>query len=444
MAVLPDLYLSLEQDNHKKLHKLLVGGADVDYLFEDDGRLSGKSLLHLCCEKGRVECAKLLIRNGADINIRDRWGQTPLMHCVIARNLNLAKFLLSWKKSSVRCQDKFGKTALHFGVEEGCEEAVKLLLWYGSDVNASTMCGLTPLINLCSQPPYPNQITLLDVLLTSGAVVNMRDFRCKRSALQAAALQKNIKVVEKLLSWGADPNSLDRAGRSALTNVISECLSAYEINREIDPDVMTVIVQLTQAGSDLNITKCKCSNPLIVSTFLKVEPLVRFFLDNGACPDVTLLLRNFQSGMTPLLVAVNKGDAAVTRALISHGCRMDVRGRITRRPDEEVYMDPFELAIENASWDLVKYMVSAGYHPSNLAYLRSGSSSVALPTSLRINKDMLDFLRTAASQPTSLFQSTALMIWRTLGSDLPNKVRLLSLPSSLKCLIMSEAFLSKY
>lgn len=56
--------------------------------------LQGCSLLHLACHLGNQVMVELLLQFGADINMRDFHGRTPLHHCISRGNNKLAKFLL--------------------------------------------------------------------------------------------------------------------------------------------------------------------------------------------------------------------------------------------------------------------------------------------------------------------------------------------------------------
>ncbi|KAM7484801.1 hypothetical protein LguiA_000810 [Lonicera macranthoides] len=56
--------------------------------------LQGCSLLHLACHSGNPVMVELLLQFGANINMRDYHGRTPLHHCICSGNNNLAKFLL--------------------------------------------------------------------------------------------------------------------------------------------------------------------------------------------------------------------------------------------------------------------------------------------------------------------------------------------------------------
>ena len=56
--------------------------------------LQGCSLLHFACHFGNLLMIELLLQFGADINLRDFHGRTPLHHCISSGKNLLAKFLL--------------------------------------------------------------------------------------------------------------------------------------------------------------------------------------------------------------------------------------------------------------------------------------------------------------------------------------------------------------
>ena len=58
----------------------------------------GQSCLHLCCSRGNIEFVKILIRRGANINLRDLMGFTPLHCSVIEKRLDSCEALLSCKE----------------------------------------------------------------------------------------------------------------------------------------------------------------------------------------------------------------------------------------------------------------------------------------------------------------------------------------------------------
>lgn len=52
------------------------------------------SLLHLACHSDSTLMVELLLQFGADVNMRDYHGRTPLHHCITSGKNPLAKFLL--------------------------------------------------------------------------------------------------------------------------------------------------------------------------------------------------------------------------------------------------------------------------------------------------------------------------------------------------------------
>lgn len=101
---------------------------------------------------------------------------------------------------------------------------------------------------------------------------------------QYAAIKLKVDVVQILLGVGSDTNTLDAAGRTPMTNVIRQCVQS---DGSIPTNqCMTIIVMLLQAECDLNMTTCEECCPVMVSSLIKCEFLVRFFLDHGADPGI--------------------------------------------------------------------------------------------------------------------------------------------------------------
>jgi hypothetical protein len=88
--------------------------------------------------------ASRLLDRGADIEARDRDGYTPLL--IAARNgtTDVLQVLLS-RGAAPNARDKRGRTALHWTAELNRPQHLKLLLAHGADVSAEDGRGLTPL-----------------------------------------------------------------------------------------------------------------------------------------------------------------------------------------------------------------------------------------------------------------------------------------------------------
>ncbi|XP_031395667.1 ADP-ribosylation factor GTPase-activating protein AGD2-like isoform X2 [Punica granatum] len=91
--------------------------------------LEGCSLLHLACQHGSLVMVELLLQFGADINIQDFHGRTPLHHCVSLGRNALAKLLLK-RGARPSIKDGRGQSALDRAMEMGAitDEELFILL----------------------------------------------------------------------------------------------------------------------------------------------------------------------------------------------------------------------------------------------------------------------------------------------------------------------------
>jgi len=86
--------------------------------------------------------AKLLVNAGADIELPDPQGATPLMHAAGNNYLDILE-LLTQAGAMVDRQDNQGRTALMYAVDEGLPDAVKILLQAHAKVDVKDHEGQT-------------------------------------------------------------------------------------------------------------------------------------------------------------------------------------------------------------------------------------------------------------------------------------------------------------
>ncbi|RID44769.1 hypothetical protein BRARA_I01541 [Brassica rapa] len=91
--------------------------------------LQGCSLLHVACQSGDPVLLELLLQFGADINMRDYHGRTPLHHCIASGNNAFAKVLLR-RGARPSIEDGGGLSVLERAMEMGAiaDEELFLLL----------------------------------------------------------------------------------------------------------------------------------------------------------------------------------------------------------------------------------------------------------------------------------------------------------------------------
>ena len=90
-----------------------------------------RTLLHLCAGFGIYPVCELLIKNGADVNAVDKWGETPIFRAIRFRKDDCFTLLLPLSKVNIK--DTKGRTPLHRACATGTAFAVKSLLDSGAD-----------------------------------------------------------------------------------------------------------------------------------------------------------------------------------------------------------------------------------------------------------------------------------------------------------------------
>ncbi len=105
----------------------------------------GRTPLHIAAEKGYAEIALFLVENGAEVNVTDTNGNTPLIFLIHKTgNLEITRRLLE-KGAAVNAQNRTGETALMYAAWRGHSDIVQLLLAYRADVSLKNRQGNTAL-----------------------------------------------------------------------------------------------------------------------------------------------------------------------------------------------------------------------------------------------------------------------------------------------------------
>ena len=128
------MLLAIQNDDVKEIRALIKRGANV--MAKD---ASGNTLLHSAAENWAVECMKVLLTNGADVNARNKEGKTPFM---VAENIPTALGILLDAGAEMNARDNQGRTAL-MQAAHGEMSKVKMLLQKGADVTLRSPEGKT-------------------------------------------------------------------------------------------------------------------------------------------------------------------------------------------------------------------------------------------------------------------------------------------------------------
>ncbi|KDQ07851.1 hypothetical protein BOTBODRAFT_82704, partial [Botryobasidium botryosum FD-172 SS1] len=155
----------------------------------------------------------ILLQSGADANIQDYHGYTPLHIAARCGSTPNVKALLQ-SGANPHIHDDGGRTALHAATQkEDCVDTVSVLLDAGADVNAKDhSSGRTPL-HYASQRCLPS---VTQLLLKFGANPDARDW-IYHTALHGAMQRADCaQTIPALLEAGADADARDKGGKTPL------------------------------------------------------------------------------------------------------------------------------------------------------------------------------------------------------------------------------------
>ena len=318
---------------------LIENGADVN-IKDDDGSIP----LHGAVVFGRADVAKLLIENGANLQARNNDGGTPAdaLHLDWRTTTFIGGLVgVEVEKNVAVMQSGRNEIAKLFGVKEfnskdipstqnlseavftGDLAAVKQALTDGADPSAmdpqsgSTMLATAALMG---------HTEIVELLLEHGADVNTKS-RDGGTALHAAAFLGRIETVKFLLEKGADANLRSNIGGTAMdgakldwefTKAIIGMLQIEVNEAEVKAGRTKVIELLSEqpknASPSHNLWKAAATGDLSA---------IKDALGDSA--DLNAL--DSQSGITPLGWAALNGQAEAAKLLIEKGADVNARNR---------------------------------------------------------------------------------------------------------------------
>jgi ankyrin repeat protein len=240
--------------------------------------------LHLAVYQCLPDIVELLIERGADVNLRNPLGETPLdlldayeprpigdpdalrirrallaagakddLYTLIrAGEVKALRKMLKADPSLARADSDLGGP-LFVASRSGRVEVVKLLLDHGADPNKVNSKGNTPLWFAAQSPARPasDRVAVMELLLGAGADIHKR---CEdgTTALHFAAWRGPVEVVEYLLSRGARPWTTDDKDRTPKEHAVQmsnspdkeEIVRLFSEVRILDPIFRSAVAAL--------------------------------------------------------------------------------------------------------------------------------------------------------------------------------------------------------
>jgi len=192
---------ALELTKKKFDENWLLEGLKSDYININHKDRDGDTFLTKCVKEGRYNAAEWLIKNGADINIKNNSGKNALEIAVEKNNLPIVKGLLDLGKIDVNQKDMTGRSLLQNVVVWGNHQMAKVLLQYGADVNSVDNYGRIVLYDALA---YGDQHFLRYLLSLDKLNINHIDDE-GNTLMQYPEVTKNDAIAKDILIAGIDP-----------------------------------------------------------------------------------------------------------------------------------------------------------------------------------------------------------------------------------------------
>jgi cytohesin len=260
---------------------LIAHTANINLIINKQGATPFHTILYYTQGYVNKKIAELLIAKGADVNARDKHGNTVLQWAVIYNKIKqndvqktriIIDFLLS-KDADVNAKGMGGNTPLHL---TNSKEIAELLIANGADVNAKNNQGYYPLDMVI--PRWKKDFTepnrqldeMVELLILKGANVNTVYKEPYSASGGDTPLHRTIKqgqnsLSELLVSRGANINAKNDMGVTPLDIASSSGNRAMSVllrSRGAQDSGLCRGIQIFDRGSSstekYNIIELKC------------------------------------------------------------------------------------------------------------------------------------------------------------------------------------------
>ena len=347
-----------ERDHYDIVATLLQYGAE----FSDE--ISVPKLMYAACESGDIQPLKLAISKGANVNMKNDDGVTPISLAVEKRNYGIAATLLKSgaefneeisaenlllygaceigdidqvklsisKGANINQEDRNGVTAVYLAAKNAKYSLVKYLCENGADASISDGKGFS----ILRQPSVDGEIEIVELLLSKGAAVDESDEN-GLTPIYHAAVNKHYELMEMLCDdYGADPNIVDVSGLLKGSKYADEYhqIVRFLLSKGVAPDKsdemgLTPIYHaavnkhyeimkiLCEFGADPKILDEKMDASIlfrISNEADELDQLVKLLLSKGIAPD-----KSDEKGLTPIYHAAVNKHYEIVKILCQHG-----------------------------------------------------------------------------------------------------------------------------
>ena len=192
-----------------KLEKIIKKGIDINRQDEN-----GNSLLFLLVSQKKYEAIKLLLNNGADRYLENKFKKTPLDEACEKSDSSMVRFLLD-NGYDINVKNSIGRTILQSTAILSNEKIFQVLMTYNPDFNIKDNDGKTVLFHAVEG----KNLNILSEVAQNVSDINSLD-NDYQTALFYAVLKDDTNIAQVLITHGINVNFLNKNGENVLFNAI--------------------------------------------------------------------------------------------------------------------------------------------------------------------------------------------------------------------------------
>ena len=315
------LHFAVMRNHPGVVEVLFEAGADIEVKDEE-----GSSPLLLACTTGHLDIVKMLVEAGAGVRGSNIEGVTCLLRATYHGHTEIVRYLVGLPQVDVNqlgCKD-LNLTALHLAVVEKHQDIVKVLIDAGAELDRTGEDGRSaPLVASCMDMP-----DIVKMLVEAGAVVRATDNK-GRTCLTLASYFGHTETVRYLAGLkDVEVSHPDADGYTALHFAVQQQFPG-------------VVQELIDAGADIEANNKDKSSPLLLASRSGSFDIVKMLVEAGA----------------GVCVTDNKGDTCLTIAAAvaqEENVRNLLRSLFRLPPEERVTVQATTSQGDNSHRDVAK------------------------------------------------------------------------------------------
>ncbi|EQB52672.1 hypothetical protein CGLO_07683 [Colletotrichum gloeosporioides Cg-14] len=348
-------------------------------------------------DKGHTKIVKLLIANGADVNLKDPFDRTALHMAASGGYVEIVQLLLD-ANAEVNAMTTEYETSLGWTCSSGHLKVVRLLLDWGAVMNPPGGMSVNVLQLACSY----GHVEIVRLLLNKGADVHGLGENSE-SPLESAASYGDVRIVSLLLQHGASltllPNQIGDALQSAAARGDERTMrilldAGMPVGRSMERDVCASLAGEEQDGHAMSALWAAAKSRHVGA--------VRMLLDAGVGPNNAWAKNNgiLQRFYNPH----GQQEVEIMKLLLDHG--FDVND--SESADESA----LESAVRAGREDIVRLLIDRGANVNSHESRPGNSGSGPLFSGCRHGKENLVriLLETGADVNSVRSNDTALQV----------------------------------